>query len=75
MKNLLMVIGGLFLLLVMQVYTLTPVAGAFCIVGGIIGFVVGSPFALRTFLAGLVLLAVKPIVGAIFMKILDRPRP
>ena len=75
MKNLLMTIGGILMLLVLHVYTLTPLAGALCVVGGIVGLVMGSPFALRALLIGACLLAVKPVVGALFMRFLDRPHP
>ena len=64
--------GGIVLLLLMQIYSLLPIAGALAVVAGIVGFFTGSPFALRAFFAGVAMLAVKPIVGAIFLKIISR---
>lgn len=68
--------GGVVMLLLIQIYSLLPLAGALAVIAGLVGFVTGAHFALRAFLAGLAMLAVKPIVGAIFMKMLERkPAP
>ena len=72
--------GGIVMLLLFQIYGLLPLVGALSVVAGLVGFCTGAHFALRAFLLGLAMLAVKPIVGAIFMKLLDRkpvppPRP
>ncbi len=68
--------GGIVMLLLLQIYSLLPLAGALAVIAGLVGFFTGAPFALRAFLAGLAMLAVKPIVGAIFMKMLERkPAP
>lgn len=64
--------GGIVVLLLLQIYSLLPLVGAVAVIVGLVGFFTGADFALRTFIAGLAMLAVKPIVGAIFMKVLDR---
>ena len=69
-------VGGMVVSLVFMIYHFLPLAGALAFVVGLVGFFTGADFALRTFVAGLAMLAVKPIVGAIFMKLLDRkPAP
>lgn len=76
MKTAAMTGGGIVMLFLLQIYSLLPLVGALAFVVGLVGFFTGSDFALRTFVAGLAMLAVKPIVGAIFMKLLDRkPAP
>lgn len=64
--------GGIVMLLLFQIYSLLPLAGALAVIAGLVGFFTGAHFALRAFLAGLAMLAVKPIVGAIFLKAIER---
>ena len=63
--------GGALVMVVFTVYNLLPLAGAVAVVVGLVGFFTGAPHALRAFIAGLVMLAVKPIAGAIFSKALE----
>ena len=72
LKVAVMTVGGIVVSLVFMIYSLLPLVGALAVVVGIVGFCTGAHFALRAFIAGLAMLAVKPIVGAIFMKLLDR---
>ena len=67
-----MTVGGIVVSLVFMIYSLLPLVGALAVVVSIVGFFTGAHFALRTFIAGLAMLAVKPIVGAIFIKLLGR---
>ena len=64
--------GGIVMLLLLQIYNLLPLAGALAVIAGLVGFFTGAHFALRAFLFGLAMLAVKPIVGAIFSKALEQ---
>ena len=67
-------LGGALVMVVFTVYNLLPLVGAVAVIAGLVCFFTGAPHALRTFIAGLAMLAVKPIVGAVFMKILERGR-
>lgn len=64
--------GGALVMVVFTVYNLLPLAGAVAVVVGLVGSFTGAPHALRAFIAGLAMLAVKPIVGAIFSKALEQ---
>ena len=71
-KDVVMTGGGIVMLLLFQIYSLLPLAGALAVVAGLVGFCTGAHFALRAFLIGLAMLTVKPIVGAVFLKMLNR---
>lgn len=65
-------ICGVLVMFVFTMYNLLPLAGVVGVITGLVGFFTGAPYALRAFIAGLVMLAVKLIVGIIFSNFMDQ---
>ena len=64
-------IGGTSVMFAFTMYNLLPLAGTVAVIAGLVCFFTGAPHALRTFIVGLVMLAVYLIVGAIFSKVME----
>ena len=64
-------IGGTLVMFAFTMYNLLPLAGTVAVIAGLVCFFTGAPHALRTFIVGLVMLAVYLIVGAIFSKVME----